>query len=558
MIAAVVFVTACGGGPTSSSKTTTAAAPPPAAQNDINPMSRDKIKDGGTLTWPLDLMPTNFNYNELDGTDFNGAWVIMSMMPTAFDNAADGTPLWNHAVLASEPTLVTDPKQVVTYEINPKAVWTDGTPITWQDFHWQWKASNGTDKRYQISSANGYEDIESVARGKDDREVIVTFSKKYADWEAIFSPFYPASTNKNPDVFNKGWLGKALATAGPFRMEGINQTTKTITMVRNEKWWGTPAKLDRIVFRVIDPDAQIDALANGEVDLMDLGTDASKMNRARGIAGIDIRTAGGPNFWHLDFNGQSPILQDVQVRRALAMGIDRSVMARALLTPLGMAPTVLNNHIYMENQQGYRDNSGDVGQFNPEKAKQILDAAGWKLQGDVRMKDGTPLNVRLVMAAGAATNRQVSELAQNMLAQIGVKVQIDSVPPTDFFPKYVTTGQFDMTMFAWMGTPYPLSSAKSIYAKPKRTPSGQLDIQQNDARIGSDEIDRLFDQGTAELDRQKARAIGNQIDAAIWQEVHSLTIYQRPQIYPCKKDLANMGALGLAQFPVWTDIGWAK
>ena len=50
------------------------------------------------------------------------------------------TPIWNRDYLASEPTLTTDPKQVVTYKINPKAVWYDGTPITWEDFYWQWKA----------------------------------------------------------------------------------------------------------------------------------------------------------------------------------------------------------------------------------------------------------------------------------------------------------------------------------------------------------------------------------------------------------------------------------
>ena len=67
--------------------------------------------------------------------------------------------------LASEPKLTTEPKQVVTYKINPKAIWYDGTPITWQDFDWQWKALNGTSKAYQIASANGYEDIENVQRG---------------------------------------------------------------------------------------------------------------------------------------------------------------------------------------------------------------------------------------------------------------------------------------------------------------------------------------------------------------------------------------------------------
>src|SRR5207248_2804152 len=141
--------------------------------------------------------PTNFNYYEIDGTPLDGSYVLDGIMPGTYEVDASATLVWSRDFLASEPTLVTEPKQVVTYEINPKAVWYDGTPITWQDFYWQWKASSGTDKAYRISSANGYEDIENVQKGKDDREVIVTFKNKYADWQGIFNPFYPASTNKD-------------------------------------------------------------------------------------------------------------------------------------------------------------------------------------------------------------------------------------------------------------------------------------------------------------------------------------------------------------------------
>ena len=105
-------------------------------------------------------------------------------------------------------------------------------------------------------------------------------------------------------------------------------TAKTVTLVRNEKWWGKPAKLDRIVYRVIDPDAQIDALANGEIDAIDVGPDANKFNRAKDIEGTDLRIAGGPNFRHLTINGTSPNLQDVRVRQALAMAISRPAIAR--------------------------------------------------------------------------------------------------------------------------------------------------------------------------------------------------------------------------------------
>jgi peptide/nickel transport system substrate-binding protein len=536
---------------------TAPGGPRSATDNQINALPRDRVEDGGRLTWPIESMPVTYNYLHIDGTEADHSYSKLALMPRIYLADAGGTPVWNPDYLASEPTLVTEPKQVVTYNINPKAIWYDGTPITWEDFHWQWRARNGSNPAYQISSSTGYSEIENVERGRDDREVIVTYKNKYADWQAMFYALYPASTNKSPKIFNDGWRARPLTTAGPFKFESIDLTAKTLTLVRNEKWWGAPAKLDAIVFRNIDLDAQIDALANGEIDLMDIGPDVNKYSRARGIAGTDIRAAAGPNFRHITINGTGAILQDVKVRQALAMGIDRAAIARAMLGPLGIDTTTLGNHIFMRNQTGYRDNSGDVGKYDPARAAQLLDEAGWRLDGNVRKKDGRTLEINCVIPSAVATSRQESELIQNMLGQIGVKLNINTVPSSDFFEKYIRTGQYDLTLFSWIGTPFPISASKSLYAKPTAGPGGELAIQQNYARVGSDEIDRLFAEATQELDRQRAIELANRIDALIWQEVHSLTLYQRPEMWVAKSRLANHGAFGFAEI-AYQDIGWAK
>jgi peptide/nickel transport system substrate-binding protein len=533
------------------------AGPRSAAENQINALPRDQIQDGGRLTWPVGSMPVTFNYLHVDGTENDHSYSKHALVPRMFLADAGGTPYWNPDYLASEPVLVTEPKQVVTYNLNPKAIWYDGTPVTWQDFHWQWRALNGSNPAYQISSSSGYEEIESVERGRDDREVVVTFKNKYADWQALFYALYPASTNRSPQVFNDGWRARPLTTAGPFKFGSIDQTAKTLTLVRNEKWWGKPAKLDAIVFRAIDLDAQIDALANGEIDVMDIGPDVNKYTRAREIAGTDIRIAGGPNFRHITLNGSGPILQDVKVRLALAMAIDRAAIARAMLGPLAIEATTLGNHIFMRNQAGYQDNSGEAGRYDPARAAQLLDEAGWRLEGTVRRKGGRALEITCVIPSAVATSRQESELMQNMLGQLGVKLNIDTVPSPDFFEKYIRPGQFDMTVFSWLGTPFPISSSRSLYAKPTSGPGGELAIQQNYARVGSDEIDRLYDEATRELDRHRAIELANRIDALIWQEVHSLTTYQRPEMWVAKSGLANHGAFGFAEI-VYEDIGWAK
>ena len=170
----------------------------------------------------------------------------------------------------------------------------------------------------------------------------------------------------------------------------------------------------------------LDALANGEIDFMDVGPDANKYRRARGIEGADIRVAGGPNFRHITINGASPLLQDVRVRRALAMGVDRAAIARALLGPLEFPTTVLNNHIFMANQAGYQDNAGEIGRYDPVKAGQLLDEAGWKPDGKLRKKEGRTLEVKFVIPTAVATSKQEAELVEFLKKQ-GLQVNTPDI-----------------------------------------------------------------------------------------------------------------------------------
>jgi peptide/nickel transport system substrate-binding protein len=527
---------------------------PQASENQVNPTPRHRLQDGGTLTWPLDQMPPTFNPNHLDGALADTLAVVAALLPSPFHVDAAARPILNTDLLDWAQLTSTEP-QVVTYRINRRASWSDGAPITVADFAAAWKALKGEDPNFNVSSTQGYDKIARVTAGADEREVVVTFDEPYADWRALFRQLTPASTNSDPEAFNEEWRARPLDSAGPFRFESLDRSAQTVTLVRNERWWGAPAQLDRIIYRVIDPDAQVGALANGEIDFIDVGPDVDKLQRARTIAGVDVRRAAGPNYRHLTLNGSSPVLDDVQVRRALALAVDRQIITEALVGPLGSPPAPLNNHIFMTNQEGYRDNAGDLGEPGPAQARTLLDEAGWRLAGDVRMKDGAPLAIRLVIPAGVATSEQEALLVAGMLSEVGFDVRIEIVPTSDFFSQYIRPGSFDLTLFSWLGTAFPISSAEPVYGEPVVGEDGQLDVRQNFARIGSAEIDRLFEEATAQFDASKAIELGNEVDALIWQEVHSLTLYQRPDIVAVRDDLANFGAFGFATV-VYQDIGF--
>ena len=546
-----------GGGGGSNAKPTKQQEASATKQEDINAQPLAKLKKGGTVRMAVDQFSTQWNYNQLNGPEFSTAQVLYGTMPYAFiaDKTATVSPDPNY--VTSAKTEQQGGKQVVTLELNPKAKWSDGTPITEKDYETQWQALRGKDSTYQIASSTGYEQIESVKAGKDQNEVIATFSKPFADWKSLWSPLYPAKYQDTADHFNKGYLNKIPVTAGPFKVEKIDKTAKTVSMVPDPNWWGNKPIVDRIITRALELDAGVNAFVNGEVDVNLLPNDPASYKRAAGAKNGVVRVAGGPDFRHFTFNGTSPNLSDVNVRKAVAMAINRNAIVKADLTGLPWPARTMDNHFLVNTQKGYQSNSGQVGQYNPDQAKKLLDQAGWKQSGAYRQKGGKTLDLRFVIPTGVPASKQEGELTQAMLKDVGIKLDINAVPSDDFFDKYVSTGNFDITPFAWLGTPFPISSAQSIYANPTKDSKGELQIQQNYARVGSPQIDDLMTKAAQSLDENQAISLINQADKLIWDEVHSIVFYQRPQMTGVNKNLANIGSWGFAQ-PDFTKVGFVN
>jgi peptide/nickel transport system substrate-binding protein len=503
------------------------------------------------MRWAVDQFSTQWNYNELDGPEASTLDVLTALIPQPFvaDEKANVTP---NPDFIESAEVTSDSPETIKYVLNKKAKWSDGSPITWKDYETQWKALDGTNSKYQIASSTGYERVKSVTRGADDYEFTVVFAKPFGEWKALFSPLYPAKYQDTPEHFNTGYKNDFPLTAGPFKLQKIDKTAKTITVVRDPSWWGTPPKLDKVVYRALEIEAGINAFANGEVDVVDVGPDPSAYKKTSGTPNSTIHEAGGPDFRHFTINGTRPLLSDVKVRQALALGINRDAVAKSDLNGLNWPAETMDNHFFVNTQAGYEDTTGDLGKYNPDKAKQLLDEAGWKMSGDFRKKGGKTLELKFVIPTGIATSKQEGELTQAMLKDVGIKLDITPVPSDDFFDKYVIPGDYDITPFSWLGTPFPISSANSIYVKPVKD-----NIQQNFARIGTDAIDKLMDEAEATTDDAKARELLNQADKGIWQEVHSLILYQRPQITATNAKLANFGSFGFKTIGL-IDAGFMK
>ncbi|WP_329084250.1 ABC transporter family substrate-binding protein [Streptosporangium sp. NBC_01469] len=524
---------------------------------DVNPVARDRIADGGVLRWGINEYPSNWNLNHIDGNLATVKRVMDALLPSPFRSDAKGKISPNTDYLSEGRVTAHEPRQVVTLTLNPRARWSDGTPITWEDYRAQWQALNGRDADYRVASTTGYQNIEKVARGRDDHQVVVTFAKPFGDWQSLFAPLYPRSANATAEAFNTAWLNRVPVTAGPFEFVAFDPTAKTVTIARDDRWWGDRAKLDRIIYRSLESDALVGAFSNGELDTFDIGPSAPDYARAKSTPDAIVRQAAGPDFRHITMNGESAVLSDPKVRRAIAMGINRQAIAQSDLQGLDWPIVLLNNHFFMNTQEGYRDNAGEIGTYDPGRAGRELDAAGWKLEGRTRRKGGKELNLRFVLPSGLQLGKSEAELVQDMLGQIGVGVTLQSVPTDDYFTKYIIPGNYDITAFAYVGTPFPVSSSYGQYADAVRRSDGTRQWNANLGRIGSPQIDAAMNKATADLDDARAIADTNAADKLIWQAVNVVTLYQRPQNVAVKSNLANFGARGFYDLR-YQDIGFVR
>ncbi|OBK91525.1 hypothetical protein A5648_13970 [Mycolicibacter sinensis] len=516
--------------------------------SDINPQDPATLRDGGNLRLSMSQFPPNFNPLHIDGNLAENAAMLKATMPRAFIIGPDGSATVDTDYFTSVELTGTNP-QVVTYTINPKATWSDGTPLSWADIASQIHATSGADGGFAIASTNGAERVASVTRGVDDRQAVVRFAKPYAEWRGMFagnSMLLPHSMTADPDTFNKAQLRRPGPSAGPFMLSTLDRTSQRITLTRNPDWWGKQPKLDTITYLVLDESARMPALQNHTIDATGVAT-LDQLTIARRTEGIAIRRAPTPAWNHFTFNGApGAILSDKALRLAVMRGIDRTTIARVTQRGLTADPVALNNHIYVAGQEGYQDNSKVVA-YDPERAKRELDALGWKLNGKFREKDGRPLVIRHLFYDASST-RQFAQVAQHNLAQIGVKLQLDSKAGGGFFTDYVNVGDFDIAQFSWVGDAFPLAGLNQISAS-----YGEA----NFGKIGSPEIDAKIEETLQALDPALARARANEVDALLWAEGFSLPLIQTTGNVAVRSSLANFGAPGLADLD-YTAIGFMK
>ena len=515
--------------------------------SDMNFVPRDQLAQGGELRFAISLLPSNWLGLNVDGNTVPLDRIDDFVMPNNWIYAEDASfepdPDYVESFEVTEAT-DSDP-QVVTLNLNPNAVWNSGDVIDWEDYQATWQACNGEQEDFNCASTDGFNQVTNVEQGDSPTQVIITFESSYPDWSAPWSTVYPAEGVADATTFNEAWAGTEFNPdwhTGPFAFESLNEAERTLNLVPNPNWWGETPLLDAVSFQELQNPADVQAFANGEVDVVETMIDSNSVTQAENRTDGEIRTAGSLQWRHFTFNSQDEVLQDEVVRQAIAMAINREAIAQSDLAglPIDAAQLMLGNHFFMPGQEGYVDNSGDFA-FNPEAAAAMLDEAGWVLPdgGDVREKDGVPLVINYAMLTGVATSENEGKLLQSDMANIGIQVELVNTP-TDDFVSTLTEGTFGIIAFTWQGTNYPMNNVRQIYGATAEGSDEPSDS--NFAQLVNPDIEALIPQIDTETDNQARIDLTNQADLLIWEQVHTLPLYRRQSFTAVPANLANFGA----------------
>lgn len=537
-LAGTIALAACSSSGSSSSSTPSSSS------------SASSVKSGGTFTYALDQDIAGFNINQATDSEFvlqeimNQVWPTVYVIPNTLQPQLDTNYVTSATVTSTSP-------QTVVYQINPKAVWSDGVPFNAADFIYNYQANSGnpkyTDvggKAFEPASTSGYNQVKSVTGSNGGKTVTVVFSTPFGDWKSLFSDMLPAHIAKVVG-FNNGFQtfnAAVKVSGGPFEIQSYTQG-QDLVEVRNPKWWGTPAPLDKLIFRFFADDNQIPpALQNSEVNGANPAQASLQFKDAiAAVPNLTTTIEAGLEFQHMDFNQANPYLAKVDVRQAIAFGTNRADMVSRIVGPITTAVKPLNNRIFVPGQPQYQDTSGGLGAFDPAKAKQLLQASGMTMGSDGYFhpssgpQAGKDLTFTISTTSGEPVRAEIEQLFQSYMKNIGIKINIQNYSPNTLFGTVGPKSEYDIIEFAWVSTPFPSGNQPIYCSYTNANVCGE-----NWNHFANPQVDALFTQAAATLDPAKSASLYNQADALLWKNMVTLPLFQQPQLNTWTNTFGNI------------------
>ena len=481
-----------------------------------------------------------------------------------------------------------DDPLTVKYTLAKTATWSDGTPVTADDLMLAWAIQSGffndstVDGDGKVTSGTTYFDYagdtsglglaDKPEVGDDNTSITLTYSEPYADWQLvnpIDAPVHvvadkagvsvadlmdamntvprgdaaaPAEANATlkavADFWNIGFDATSLPTDKSLYLSSAAFVLdawvpkQSITLVKNPEYKGDlKPKVDKIVVRFIgDAQAQVTALKNGEVDIINPQASADTINSLQAMTNVITLTGDQFSYDHLDLSFNTPVFQDANVREAFLKVVPRQQILDAIVTPQNPEATLDNSQIFFPGTDGYaatvKVNGSDAfNEVDVEGAKALLAGA-------------TP-EVR-VLYNTKNPNRVASFQALQASAEpAGFKV-IDA--GAENWGSLLGSATYDASIFGWISSGVGVAGVPQIFGS---TGGG------NYSGYANAEVDTLATQLQVTLDKAEQDAIQVEIDTLLWADFYGVPLFVAPGVIAHSNDVT-----GVVYYPGQAGVGW--
>lgn len=542
--------------------------------------------------------------NALTSTGYSTYNSNISYMFQSTFNYYDAAPkLQKNTKFGSYKVVSRDPL-TIKYTINDGVKWSDGVPVNASDMLLSWASSisknNKGDINFgSINAGSGTDLITKVPKISDDnRSLTVIYDQPYVDWEPITSinPNLPAhivwelagidkktgedaqkalvkaiQDNSSSDLaaLAKAWKTKwnfttlpsdkrLLVVDGPYKVTAL--TKQYVTLVANPDYtWGPKPKIAKITVRFIpDQTAQVQALQNGEVNVLYGQATADTVKALKGLKGVDSTTSATASFEHVDltFNNKGPFdpasyggdaQKALEVRQAFFKVVPRQDMLDRLIKPLSSTAKLDDSSLFLPGQDGYEESVANNGSSEYQKvdvdaAKALLAKAGVT----------APVTVRFAYANDNPRRQGEFQLIQASAKAAGFNVTDAGKSTDQFFDPEVGIGSgkydYDATVFA-----YQLTSTSVTQSEANTTTGNAYNYQ----GYSNENVDKLWKQAKVATSIPAAIPLQQKIDAYLWKDASTLTLFQLPDVSAWSSKIANVKDAPFAPNIFWNFFDWS-
>ena len=428
----------------------------------------------------------------------------------------------------------------VTYTLHPEATWGDGTPVSTRDV--KYTIEVGKNPESGILGAEFYRRVLSI-NVVDDKTFTLQMDRvdyKYNDLGLYLLPEHidrPAFSNpseyRNKNTYDSDTYNPGLYF-GPYRISKI-EPGAYIEYVRNDTWWGRTPHFSKIVIRIIENTAALEAnLLSGSIDyisgVLGVTLDQALAIQKRHPDDFDFVFRPGLIYEHIDLNLDNPILADSRVRQALTLAIDRQSISDQLFS--GQQPVA---DVFVSPLDPVFNNNIKRYRYDIQAAAALLDSAGWTnfVDGIRHNADGEMLQLEFGTTSGSRVREAVQQILQIQWREAGIDVRLRNQPPRVFFGETVSKRQFSgMAMFAWISDPE--SSPRTTLHSDEIPSEENSWVGSNYMGYRNPEMDRLIDEVEITLDQSKRLKLFAQIQDIYAADLPAIPLYYRssPFIIP--------------------------